>query len=137
MDKIFIYDINELDDISKKILNLSTSKKFIFDGKMGAGKTTLIKSMIKSIGCVDLVTSPTFSIINEYLMKDSNIFHFDFYRIQNQNEALDIGFEDYINDDNWCFIEWPCKVKSLLPDDINIIQINIISDLKRELVLKN
>ncbi|TVQ10703.1 MAG: tRNA (adenosine(37)-N6)-threonylcarbamoyltransferase complex ATPase subunit type 1 TsaE [Bacteroidetes bacterium] len=89
-----------------------------FYGKMGVGKTTLIKALCEYFKVTDIVGSPTFSIVNQYLSKNSNtLFHFDFYRLKKLEEAYDIGYEDYFYNGNYCFIEWPEKIESLLPED--------------------
>ena len=92
---------------------------FAFYGKMGAGKTTFIKAVCEELGVKDVINSPTFAIINEYAVPASgqSIYHFDFYRINEIGEALDIGTEDYFDSGAWCFIEWPEKIEPLLPDD--------------------
>jgi len=91
---------------------------------MGVGKTTLIKELIKQLGSLDNVSSPTFSLVNEYdSRKGEKIYHFDFYRIKSEEEALDMGIEDYLYSDIWCFIEWPEKVKNLLP--LNAVEIHL------------
>ena len=97
---------------------------FAFYGKMGAGKTTFIKALCQTLGSKDNITSPTFAIINEYDTPDSGqIYHFDFYRIKNIEEAMDIGIDDYLNSGDYCFIEWPEKIEELLPEEL--IEINI------------
>jgi tRNA threonylcarbamoyladenosine biosynthesis protein TsaE len=89
---------------------------FAFFGRMGSGKTTFIKAICAELGVEDTISSPTYSIVNEYRMKDgTRIFHFDFYRIKSESEASDLGFEEYLDSGTWCFIEWPEKVSSLLP----------------------
>jgi tRNA threonylcarbamoyladenosine biosynthesis protein TsaE len=99
-------------------------KVFAFYGKMGAGKTTFIKALCLKLGVIDNISSPTFSIINEYkTKKDESIFHFDFYRIKNINEAFDLGYEDYFYSNSFCFIEWPEKIEELLPE--NCLKITI------------
>jgi len=97
---------------------------FAFYGEMGAGKTTFIKALCQTLGSKDNITSPTFAIINEYDTPDSGqIYHFDFYRIKNIEEAMDIGIDDYLNSGDYCFIEWPEKIEELLPEEL--IEINI------------
>ena len=97
---------------------------FAFYGKMGAGKTTFIKAICEQLGVTDVVTSPTFAIVNEYLDADQNpIYHFDFYRIKRQDEVLDIGFDDYTNSGCLCFIEWPELIADYLPSDTRHINI--------------
>jgi tRNA threonylcarbamoyladenosine biosynthesis protein TsaE len=92
---------------------------------MGSGKTTLIKALVNRLGSTDNVSSPTFSIVNEYKLNGSTIFHFDFYRIENEFEALDIGVEDYMSKNNWCFLEWAEKIPNLIPSNINYINFKL------------
>ena len=118
------YNITELESVSTRLLEQINSRIVLFHGNMGVGKTTLIKAMVKSLGSTDDVTSPTFSIVNEYESLNGKIFHFDMYRIEDEMEALNFGFEDYLNSDtNWLFIEWPENVSNLLPDDVSEITI--------------
>lgn len=102
---------------------------FAFYGKMGAGKTTFIQAICRALGSADVVTSPTFAIVNEY-ETDSNgaIYHFDFYRIKDISEAYDLGYEDYFFSKNYCFIEWPEKIESLLPHSVVEVFIDSESD---------
>ena len=124
MSKIFYANkAQELDEIAKAIVEVF-EKKIVFFGEMGVGKTTLIKSICKVLNVQDVVTSPTFSVVNEYQNKDGNsLYHFDFYRIKNQEELFDLGLEEYIYSDNYCFIEWPEKAEGLLSD--NFIQVQM------------
>jgi len=101
---------------------------------MGAGKTTLIKSLCEYLGVTEPVTSPTFSIVNEYQARDSKIFHFDFYRLKNETEALDLGYEEYFYSGAYCFIEWPEKIPNLLPEHYIRIKIEVTSDNSRQIV---
>lgn len=101
---------------------------------MGAGKTTLIKSLCKALGSNDNITSPTFSIVNEYA-GPNKIYHFDFYRLKNQTEALDIGCEEYFYSGNYCFIEWPEKIPDLLPPHFVRVNIAVLKDDTREITL--
>ncbi|MCF6333640.1 MAG: tRNA (adenosine(37)-N6)-threonylcarbamoyltransferase complex ATPase subunit type 1 TsaE [Draconibacterium sp.] len=97
---------------------------FALYGKMGAGKTTFIQAICKSLGSTDNVTSPTFAIINEYnTVNLDSIFHFDFYRIENLEEAYDLGYEEYLYSGNYCFIEWPEMIETLLPEKIIKVKI--------------
>jgi len=135
MTKDINYSIEEIGKTSKMILSLNPSSKiFIFNGEMGSGKTTLIKAIIKELGYKGTVSSPTFSIINEYLNGDK-IYHFDFYRIKNKNELLDIGIDEYISSNNRCFIEWPNLITDMLPDKHIELNINIISSDVRKLTI--
>ncbi|WP_316816795.1 tRNA (adenosine(37)-N6)-threonylcarbamoyltransferase complex ATPase subunit type 1 TsaE [Pedobacter nyackensis] len=130
--KIEVNGLAELDDAAKKIITFAQEERiFIFEGEMGAGKTTLIKVLAKTLGVTEVVTSPTFSIVNEYDMNGNVIYHFDFYRIKNIQEAYDIGYEEYFYSDNICFIEWPGKVESLLPEHHVKIEITAVSENDR------
>ncbi|WCO03112.1 tRNA (adenosine(37)-N6)-threonylcarbamoyltransferase complex ATPase subunit type 1 TsaE [Psychroserpens ponticola] len=130
------YNITELESVTTKLLEQINSRIVLFHGEMGVGKTTLIKAMVKSLGSTDDVTSPTFSIVNEYESKNGSIFHFDMYRIEDEMEALNFGFEDYFNNDNnWLFIEWPEKVSNLLPEDVCEITIKDNNKISRTLKL--
>ncbi|MEJ7779177.1 MAG: tRNA (adenosine(37)-N6)-threonylcarbamoyltransferase complex ATPase subunit type 1 TsaE [Daejeonella sp.] len=114
--KIQITDLRELPDAAEKILEFSQQEKiFLFEGGMGAGKTTLIKDVCRQLGSDELVSSPTYSIVNEYSYPKGKIFHFDFFRIKSEAEAFDIGFEEYLYSGHYCFIEWPEKIQSLWP----------------------
>tara|TARA_B000000441_G_scaffold45565_1_gene30013 strand:- start:449 stop:877 length:429 start_codon:yes stop_codon:yes gene_type:complete len=108
---------NELDFISKEIIEKFKSKVFLFYGEMGVGKTTFIKSICKHLNVLDVVSSPTFSIVNQYVNdQDEFMYHFDFYRTNNKNEIFDIGYEEYLFSDSFCFIEWPERLDNLLPN---------------------
>jgi len=132
------YALNELPEIAKEIIANTSSKILLFYGKMGVGKTTLIKEIVKQLGSLDIVSSPTFSLVNEYHSKTSaNIYHFDFYRIASEEEALDIGIEEYFYSNNWCLIEWPNKVENLLPLKSTRIIISANNHQQRTIELKN
>jgi len=123
-------------DIAKSIIDLAGSNRiFLFYGEMGAGKTTLIKSLCKALGSDDNITSPTFSIVNEYA-GPNKIYHFDFYRLKNQTEALDIGCEEYFYSGNYCFIEWPEKIPDQLPEHFVKIRISVSADGSRAIALE-
>ena len=96
----------------------------LFEGSMGAGKTTLIKAYARHLGVEDEVASPTFSLVNEYLLKGEPVFHFDFYRINDEEEALDIGVEEYLQSGHPCWIEWPEKIRNLLPVECSVVKIS-------------
>jgi len=118
-----IIDIDSLDKINdaatKFVAQMGNNTVFAFHGEMGAGKTTFIKAICEKLGVEDQITSPTFAIVNEYRSNSGElIYHFDFYRIKDESEAFDFGYEDYFYSGSICFIEWPEKVESLLPNDI-------------------
>lgn len=130
------FDILDIDKVAETILNNVHSKIILFKGAMGAGKTTLIKALVKQVGSLDVVTSPTFALMNEYLTTDCKIYHYDFYRIKELEEALDLGFDEFIEEDVWNMIEWPDLIVGLLPLSYVEIEINKLSDTKRALSLK-
>ena len=99
------------------IIHIGNHRVFAFYGEMGAGKTTFIKAICEELGVEDVITSPTFAIVNEYTSSDGPIFHFDFYRIKKLEEVYDMGFEDYFYSGALCFIEWPELIEEVLPED--------------------
>ncbi|NEW78144.1 MAG: tRNA (adenosine(37)-N6)-threonylcarbamoyltransferase complex ATPase subunit type 1 TsaE [Gelidibacter sp.] len=132
------YAINELPAIAKEVIKSAKSKVLLFYGEMGVGKTTLIKEIVKQLESSDNASSPTFSLVNEYhTVNGDKIYHFDFYRINHENEALDIGVEEYFYSDCWCLIEWPNKVENLLPLNSVTITITSNSDQLRTIELRN
>ena len=132
-----IYNLSEIDTVAKNIITNAKSKTILFYGDMGVGKTTLIKSIANSLGIHHITSSPTFSIINEYGEGNNKIYHFDFYRLNDESEAYDIGIEDYFLNNKWHFVEWPEKVsRDLFPEDANIIEINTQDDGTRALIMK-
>jgi len=129
------YNLTEIDSIAEQLLSEVTSKTLLFYGEMGAGKTTLIKALIKALGSADIVSSPTFSLVNEYHTNQGKIYHFDFYRIEDETEALDMGFEDYLDSDSWKLIEWPQKIENLLEADMQKVEVFIEDENTRKLKL--
>lgn len=131
------YSLHELEAIAKDVITSSPNKILLFYGEMGVGKTTLIKEICKVLGIEDITHSPTFSLVNEYHSATGEIvYHFDFYRIENEEEAYDMGVEDYLYSDNWCLIEWPENVKNLVPLNAVAIHITQLEDGKRNIQLK-
>ena len=109
---------------------------WLFQGDMGAGKTTLIKALGKTLGVQDSISSPTFALVNEYLTNNNKkIFHFDFYRIKNETEAYDIGLEEYFDSGNYCFVEWPEKIQNLLPAERADIKITLDDNTHRTIAI--
>lgn len=131
------YTLDEVSEVAEEILAEAKHKIVLFYGEMGVGKTTLIKEICKKMGVKEITHSPTFSIVNEYLGSDATIYHFDFYRLTKEEEAYDIGIEDYLYSDHWCFIEWPENIKNLLPLESTEIYISLLSGGKRYIQLKN
>ena len=120
--------IDSLDNIhvaaKEFIANMGTGKVFAFYGKMGAGKTTFIKAICEELGVNDVITSPTFAIVNEYTAdNDTPIYHFDFYRIKKLEEVYDMGYEDYFYGGNLCLLEWPELIEDILPEDVTKVTI--------------
>ena len=135
----FTYQLEEIDRIAAKILPLLTHKIVLFQAPMGAGKTTFIKALAKQLGVTTITSSPTFSIVNAYDIPHSHdtLYHFDLYRLEEEEEAYDFGFEEYLYSGNWCFIEWPDQTPNLIPDDHSTIEITILDTLERKLTLTN
>jgi tRNA threonylcarbamoyladenosine biosynthesis protein TsaE len=127
--------LEELKVVAKKILSSSDKKIFAFFGEMGAGKTTLIKSLCAELGVTGNISSPTFSIVNEYFSPiNGKVFHFDFYRIKSEREAYDLGYEEYFYNANYCFIEWPEKIINLLPENSVHVKI-VLKNNNREITI--
>ena len=125
--------IDELDSIAHQLLAEGRKQSvWLFEGDMGAGKTTLIKAICRALGVVSIVQSPTFSIVNEYTTHEGHsVYHFDCYRLRNEAEALDIGLEEYIDSGNYCFIEWPERISSLWPPAYYLVHISADLDGRR------
>ncbi len=137
----FHFDLKSLDQLpqlAKELLVHLKEPVVLFKGDLGAGKTTLIKALCKELGVDDDVSSPTFSLVNEYKgLKGENVFHFDWYRIDDESEALDIGWDDYLDRGDYLFIEWPEKIRNLIPDQFALIQIDILSAERRRIRLSH
>ena len=132
------FTLAQIDEITAQLLKSTNRKIFLFYGSMGVGKTTLIKAIARQLGVTDTVSSPTFSLVNEYRnQQNETVYHFDFYRIEQEEEALDMGIEEYFDSDAYCLIEWPGKIKNLLPLDAVSIQLTELSDGKRNIQLNN
>ncbi|MGI9530779.1 tRNA (adenosine(37)-N6)-threonylcarbamoyltransferase complex ATPase subunit type 1 TsaE [Lutimonas sp.] len=132
------YTLADLSDVARWLIENANSKVLLFYGAMGSGKTTLIKEISYQLGVEDVTSSPTFSLVNEYhSAKGDLLYHFDFYRINKEEEAYDMGIEEYLDQDAWCFIEWPEKVENLLPLDSVVIQLTINQDNTRTIELSN
>lgn len=136
MIRIDIPDIEHIDEALKSLLPVTSEyNKIAFSGEMGAGKTTIIKSLCRLMGVESIVVSPTFALINEYFTDDGeSIFHFDLYRIDDISELYDIGYEDYFYSDAFCFIEWPEKALELIPEDALFLEVKVNTDGSRTIV---
>ena len=136
MELVFSLDENHI--AAKQILDENPHKVLLFYGEMGAGKTTLIKEIARSLGVVGATSSPTFSLVNEYHINEHELFfHFDMYRLNSELEAYDMGMDEYIHSGHWCCIEWAEKVPNLIPDQHTIIRLSILSDGNRLLKIEN
>lgn len=132
--KIEVNGLSGLDEAAQTLLAYAQDEIFfVFEGEMGAGKTTLIKAIAKAMGVTEVVSSPTFSIVNQYDAAGNIIYHFDFYRIKNLQEAYDIGYEEYFYSGDVCFIEWPERIPELLPEHYVKIEIAIAGEQERVL----
>lgn len=113
------YSTEQIKEVASELLTqFDGLKLFCFTGNLGSGKTTFISALCHVLGSTDDISSPTFSIVNEYQSDKGTIYHFDLYRLKNMEEAMDIGFEEYIYSGNYCFIEWPEKVAKILPQHL-------------------
>jgi tRNA threonylcarbamoyladenosine biosynthesis protein TsaE len=127
-----VNELSDLPQVAQQLLEFSKGEKiFIFDGDMGAGKTTFIKSFCRVLGVKDVVSSPTYSIVNEYESANGLVYHFDFYRIKDIQEAYDLGYEEYFYGGGICLIEWPERVAELLPEHLIKVEISIIDENRR------
>jgi len=135
MNEIILKQLNDLDRVAAQFFeSLPNHRHFAFYGEMGAGKTTFIKALCNQLQVTDMVTSPTFAIINEYQTAHSlKVFHFDFYRIKNLEEVYNLGYEDYFYSDQYCFIEWPELVEELLPEHIVKVRISVNANGSRSI----
>jgi len=134
--KFTIQSINELSALATQLLELSAPRKvFIFNGNLGAGKTTLIKELCKILNVEEETSSPTYSIVNEYSAPSGKVYHIDLYRLKSVEETYEIGLEDYLVSENYCFIEWPELAEELLPNHYAIVNIEKNDEENREIEL--
>jgi tRNA threonylcarbamoyladenosine biosynthesis protein TsaE len=139
--KLKVFEVSSLEAYSapaEYIVDLmKTNFVFVLKGNLGAGKTTLVQEVCKLLKTKDVVTSPTFALINPYLTSIGTVYHMDMYRINHVDEAIDFGIEEYIWDDQFCFIEWPEKIELLLPESYIEINIQLQEDQSREVKIEN
>ena len=129
-----VTSLAQIHNVAKQFIdNIGTGKVFAFYGKMGSGKTTFIKAICEELGVTDVITSPTFAIVNEYHSEQTSkpIFHFDFYRIKKLEEVYDMGYEDYFYSGSLCFLEWPELIEEILPADVVKVKIEEQADGSR------
>jgi tRNA threonylcarbamoyladenosine biosynthesis protein TsaE len=132
----FIYELEDIASVAEIVVAQNLKKVILFYGEMGAGKTTFIKQLCKTVGVTEATSSPTFSLVNEYQTTTNEIvYHFDFYRLKKETEALDMGVDDYLYSGNWCFIEWAEQIPNLIPEEHSVIRIKEQADGKRVLEL--
>lgn len=131
--KIKIQSLDHIHEAAKQFIsNMGKGNVYAFYGKMGAGKTTFIKAVCEEMGVEDVITSPTFAIVNEYTTKNGEpIYHFDFYRIKKIEEVYDMGYEDYFDSGHLCFLEWPELIEDLLPENVTKVTIREEDDGSR------
>lgn len=133
-----VFELNKIEEAAKEFLQITKDYEiFAFSGELGAGKTTFINALCKDIGVVETVTSPTYSIIQEYAtIKNKIVYHIDLYRIKSEREAMDAGIEDCLNSNEICMVEWPEKAPSIFPEETIFTDIEILSANKRKLVIQ-
>ena len=132
---IKIHSLEQIREAARQFIQyIGDHRVFAFYGEMGAGKTTFIKAICEELGVKDVITSPTFAIVNEYTSSDGPIYHFDFYRIKKLEEVYDMGFEDYFYSGALCFIEWPELIEEVLPEDAVKVQIKEEEDGSRAIL---
>ncbi|WP_432410447.1 tRNA (adenosine(37)-N6)-threonylcarbamoyltransferase complex ATPase subunit type 1 TsaE [Rasiella sp. SM2506] len=131
------FTLQELPEVAGKVLLEATTKILLFYGGMGVGKTTFINVLAQQLGVKEALSSPTFSIVNEYVLANEKVYHFDCYRLESEEEALDIGIEDYLDTGHWCLIEWPEKIETLLPDTVTKIELTKNQNGSRTVYIEN
>lgn len=137
MREITVNGLGDLPEAAEEILDALDGRNVVaFFGTMGAGKTTLIREICEQLGSEDVVTSPTFALVNRYNSANGRpIFHFDFYRIEHPEEAFDMGYEEYFYSDGLCLVEWSERIEDLLPDDVMKVEIEVVSPTKRHITI--
>lgn len=133
---LITYELSDINAISNLLIQDFSTKVIRIDGDMGTGKTTLISSLCKSLGVKETISSPTFPLVNTYHIGNEKIYHFDFYRLKNENEAIDFGLEEYLESGNICFMEWAEKISSHLPLEYDHYILNIVDEKYRKIESK-
>ena len=130
------FSLDNIHEAAARLLSEKPAKVILFNGEMGAGKTTFIKELCRELGVSESVSSPTFSLVNEYETDSGQIlYHFDVYRLKNEAEALDMGIDEYLYSGNYCFIEWADKIPNLVPDDHAVVSLSVLPNGNRQLIL--
>ncbi|CAM4057149.1 tRNA (adenosine(37)-N6)-threonylcarbamoyltransferase complex ATPase subunit type 1 TsaE [Flavobacterium antarcticum] len=133
-----LFSIEQIDQAVQKVLSANPKKVILFNGEMGVGKTTFIKSLCTALDVEEATSSPTFSLVNEYYTTTGDlIYHFDVYRLKSEEEAYDMGMDEYLYSGAWNFIEWAEKIPSLIPEQYSVIELTKLTDGSRKLVLTN
>ena len=131
------FSLEQIHQVAQEVLKQNPEKVILFNGDMGVGKTTFIKALSKALGVKDATSSPTFSLVNEYEAENGKlVYHFDVYRLKNEAEAYDMGIDEYLYSGEWCFIEWAEKIPSLIPQHHSVINIKLLINGNRKLILK-
>lgn len=131
------FSLDEINHVADQIVKHNPQKIILFNGEMGAGKTTLIKALSKRLGVKKVTSSPTFSLVNEYEAENGRpVYHFDVYRLKDETEAYDIGIDEYLYSGEWCFIEWAEKISGLIPREHSVVNIESLANGKRHLTLR-
>lgn len=131
------FSLEQIHQVAQEIIKHNPEKVILFNGDMGVGKTTFIKALSKALGVKDATSSPTFSLVNEYEAQNGKlVYHFDVYRLKNETEAYDMGIDEYLYSGEWCFIEWAEKIPSLIPQQHSVINIKLLANGNRKLVLR-
>lgn len=129
------YDIEDIDAVALQVLKALTTKTILLNGSMGVGKTTFVKAIVKALGSHDDVSSPTFSIVNDYELPNDVMHHFDMYRIKDEDEALQFGIEEYLSSNHWIVMEWPEIIPNLVPESFDTIELILNNNQSRTLKL--
>ncbi len=132
----FTFSLAEIDAAAEKLLAENPKKIILFNGEMGAGKTTFIKALGTALGVLDTMSSPTFSLVNEYHSHEGKIiFHFDWYRIKQESEALDMGIDDYLYSGHYCLMEWSEKIPNLIPEQHSVVNLSVLANGNRQMAI--
>lgn len=131
------FSLEQINQVAQEVLKQNPEKVILFNGDMGVGKTTFIKALSKALGVKEATSSPTFSLVNEYEAENGKlVYHFDVYRLKSEAEAYDMGIDEYLYSGEWCFIEWAEKIPSLIPQLHSVINIKLLGNGNRRLVLR-